>query len=138
MLQRFLTLAALYLFLTLAAGCSQAPPGAGTPSQAGSLTICEISLSDAVAAWQNKSAVFIDVRSAEEFSEGHIPGAKLLPLPLLESRFAEIPKDRPVILVCRSARRSAQANLLLQQLGFQNTASMKEGMLHWSEAQEKD
>lgn len=132
---RLQLLAAISLLLTFVSGCSYAGHAADPPAQ---LTIQELELGDAVTAWRNKSALFVDVRSAQEFKDGHIPGARLLPLPLLENNFADLPKDRPLILVCRSARRSAQANLLLQQLGFSNTASMKGGIELWPEAQEKD
>jgi 3-mercaptopyruvate sulfurtransferase SseA len=46
----------------------------------------------------------VDVRSPEEYQQdGHIAGARLLPLPVLLQRSNELPKDRPIVFVCRSA-----------------------------------
>jgi sulfur dioxygenase len=75
----------------------------------------------------------IDVREPAEFTGGlgHIPGARLLPLAQLASRIAEIDKARPVVTVCRSGARSAQATVLLQKSGFSQVANLAGGMLRW-------
>lgn len=75
----------------------------------------------------------IDVREPAEFTGGlgHIPGARLLPLAQLASRIAEIDKARPVVTVCRSGARSAQASVLLQKSGFSQVANLAGGMLRW-------
>ncbi|HEV8691205.1 MAG TPA: rhodanese-like domain-containing protein [Ideonella sp.] len=75
----------------------------------------------------------IDVRSAPEFTDalGHIRGARLLPLPELSTRSGEIDRERPVVTVCRSGARSAQAMLLLQKAGFSRVANLAGGMLRW-------
>ncbi len=75
----------------------------------------------------------IDVREPDEFGSGlgHIPGARLLPLAELAGRSAEIDKDRPVVTVCRSGARSAQATVLLQKSGFSQVANLAGGMLRW-------
>jgi rhodanese-related sulfurtransferase len=75
----------------------------------------------------------IDVREAAEFSDalGHIPGATLLPLSELTQRMAEIDAQRPVVAVCRSGVRSAQAVVLLQKSGFSEVANLAGGMLRW-------
>lgn len=51
----------------------------------------------------------IDVRTEEEFNQGHIPNAKLSPLQTLQSDLARIPKNVPILLVCRTGRRAAAA-----------------------------
>ena len=91
-----------------------------------------VSMEDAMIAWQNKEVLFVDVRTNNEIQEGHIPRAILIPLSELEKRSNEIPKDKRVYLICRSGSRSAQANLLLQQLGFTQTYSVDSGMNKWN------
>jgi glyoxylase-like metal-dependent hydrolase (beta-lactamase superfamily II)/rhodanese-related sulfurtransferase len=75
----------------------------------------------------------IDVRDADEFTGtlGHIRGAKLIPLGELKSRAAEIGRDRPVVTVCRSGARSAQAVVMLQKEGWRDIANLHGGMLRW-------
>jgi rhodanese-related sulfurtransferase len=75
----------------------------------------------------------IDVREAREFTDalGHIRGARLLPLSELGARIDEIDRQRPVVAVCRSGARSAQATVLLQKAGFKDVANLAGGMLRW-------
>ena len=75
----------------------------------------------------------IDVREPCEFAGplGRIAGAKLMPLGEVESRAAEISKDRPVVAVCRAGGRSAQATVILKRAGFDNVANLAGGMLRW-------
>lgn len=75
----------------------------------------------------------IDVREPAEFTDvlGHIRGARLLPLSELAARAHEIQRDRPVVTVCRSGARSAQATVLLQKAGYTQVANLAGGMLRW-------
>ncbi|MDO9315106.1 MAG: rhodanese-like domain-containing protein [Burkholderiaceae bacterium] len=75
----------------------------------------------------------IDVREPSEFSDqlGHIHGAHLLPLSQLTARLSEIDPARPVVTVCRSGARSAQASVLLGKSGFDKVANLAGGMLRW-------
>ena len=75
----------------------------------------------------------IDVRGPDEFSGplGRIRGAVLVPLPDLSSRFPELSRERPVVTVCRSGARSAQAVVMLQKAGFADVANLSGGMLRW-------
>ncbi|MCB0065323.1 MAG: rhodanese-like domain-containing protein, partial [Caldilineaceae bacterium] len=57
----------------------------------------------------NTAHLLIDVRSPAEFAEGHITGAKNMPLQELPQRLAQIPHDKPVMLYCRSGNRSGMA-----------------------------
>jgi hypothetical protein len=57
--------------------------------------------------------IILDVRTAEEFAQGHIPGSWLIPLAELETRMGELPGNRPILLVCRAGVRSAQAYNIL-------------------------
>lgn len=75
----------------------------------------------------------VDVRQPEEFfgPMGHIPGAKLLPLDQLEARASELSSAQPVVAVCRSGARSAQAVVILERAGFKDVANLAGGMLRW-------
>ncbi len=75
----------------------------------------------------------VDVREPSEFqgSLGHIRGATLIPLGELSARSGEIARERPVVTVCRSGARSAQALVLLQKAGFAQIANLAGGMLRW-------
>ncbi len=76
----------------------------------------------------------IDVREDWEFADGHIPGAVHIPLGSLSARVDEVPADVPVVLVCRSGNRSAEAYRLLSQEGFDNISNMVGGMKDWAAA----
>jgi rhodanese-related sulfurtransferase len=61
----------------------------------------------------------VDVRTPEEFARRHIPGAVNIPLQDLDRRMGELePKDRPIVLYCRSGSRSARAQRMLKQAGY--------------------
>jgi len=75
----------------------------------------------AMADWESLSstkALVVDVREAEEFSAGHIPGAINLPLPQLRSRLNELPRDREIWVNCVVGQRAYYALRLLRQRGF--------------------
>ncbi|MFO1265929.1 MAG: rhodanese-like domain-containing protein [Rubrivivax sp.] len=79
-------------------------------------------------------AQIVDVREPAEFDAelGHIAGAKLIPLGALGERAAaKLDSTRPVVLVCRSGTRSAQATVLLGRAGFTQVANLAGGMLRW-------
>lgn len=69
---------------------------------------------------KKSGAIFVDVRSAGEFANGHAPGTINIPLQELGSRLGEIPKSSPVVLCCASGTRSGIAKLLLMKNGYRN------------------
>ncbi|HYG55500.1 MAG TPA: MBL fold metallo-hydrolase [Burkholderiales bacterium] len=75
----------------------------------------------------------VDVREPDEFNGplGHVPGARLVPLGRLSEGMNSIDKTRPVVVVCRSGARSAQATLMLGKAGFERVANLSGGMLRW-------
>lgn len=75
----------------------------------------------------------IDVREPSEYNEANI-GAKLIPLgTIMNMQVEDIEdlKDEELIVHCRSGMRSAQACMMLDQLGFKNTVNLKGGILAW-------
>lgn len=77
----------------------------------------------------------IDVREPYEYKEGHIPGSKLIPLGQLTRRLNELgPKDREVIVVCRSGSRSGQAAHQLAAMGYNKVVNLRGGILSWHRA----
>lgn len=74
----------------------------------------------------------IDVRTPGEFKEAHLANAKLIPLQELGTRFAEIDKGKPAILVCRSGNRSGQAYKMLKAQGFEQLSHLEGGVSRWA------
>ena len=80
--------------------------------------------------------VILDVRSAKEFAEGHVPGARNISQDELEARLGELEaaRDREVVVYCRSGRRSEIALDLLQKAGFTRLYHLEGDYLAWSAA----
>lgn len=76
----------------------------------------------------------IDVREPEEYAHGHIPGAVNLPQADLASRLTEIPRDQPLMVVCRSGVRSLRAARFLAQMGYDQVSSVDGGTEAWQAA----
>jgi rhodanese-related sulfurtransferase len=76
----------------------------------------------------------VDVREPGEFNGplGHIAGAILVPLGSLNERVQSFDKAKPLVAVCRSGARSAQATVLLGKAGFGKVANLAGGMLRWN------
>ena len=81
----------------------------------------QISQEEAKQRMDEQDAIILDVREADEYDSGHIPGAVLLPLGTIDkdSAAAVIPeKDSVVLVYCRSGNRSKQASSILAELGY--------------------
>ncbi len=78
----------------------------------------------------------VDVRGPHEFDGplGHVAGAVLIPLPELEARAAELPRNRALLLICRSGMRSAKACQQLEAQGFGPATNLAGGMIAWNHA----
>jgi len=75
--------------------------------------------------------VILDVRTVEEYHEGHIEGAILIPLQKLQKNYAMSDKDRIIIIYCRTGVRSAQASQILVDNGFTKVYNMDGGITAW-------
>lgn len=99
------------------------PPASGLPK--------EISVAQA-AVLRDQGSLLLDVRQPEEWAESHVPGSTLIPLGELEARVGEVPRDRRVIVVCRSGNRSQRGRDILIQAGFGHVTSMGGGLNAWA------
>ncbi len=100
-------------------------------------TIHEVALQDADAAIQ-QADVLIDVREADEFAAGHLPGAVLVPRGLLEFKLSGTPalssRDLNVVLYCKTSGRAALAAQTMQSMGYLNVSSIAGGYDAWAAA----
>jgi hydroxyacylglutathione hydrolase len=78
--------------------------------------------------------VVLDVREPVEWEDGHVPGARHIPMRQIADRLAEIPRERPVALVCRGGPRSSTVGSLLLGQGFSRLLNVWGGMGAWAEA----
>jgi rhodanese-related sulfurtransferase len=84
---------------------------------------------------RDADTVFLDVREANEWNVARIPGAVFLPLGSVEAKVEEtVPRDKKVVVYCRSGNRSAFAADTMRQLGYTDVASMSEGIQGWADA----
>ena len=74
---------------------------------------------DSFAAAHEHGATVIDVREPMEYLDGHVPGARLIPMGQLPGRLEEIDADAPVYVVCASGNRSGAMAELLRRAGFE-------------------
>jgi rhodanese-related sulfurtransferase len=77
--------------------------------------------------------LLVDVRSPEEFRGGSLPGAKLIPFwDFARGRF-DLPKDRPILLVCAVGGRSLACGQLLAAKGYREVYNLEGGLEAWAE-----
>ena len=122
--RRLLSVAAALVFLLAVSGCSAEEKGS---------VYMNINPEKAKEMMENSEEfVLLDVRSEEEFSEGHIPGAKVIPHgEILKRAEAELPeKNVPVFVYCRSGRRSKIAAEALVSLGYSEVYEFG-GIIDW-------
>jgi len=67
---------------------------------------------------QSVPHILIDVRTPQEFSQGHIPTAVNIQVDSIGADLPDVPKDQLIIVYCRSGNRSAQAARILENAGF--------------------
>jgi len=85
---------------------------------------------EALAALQAQGVPIIDVREVDEYVEGHVSGAVLIPLGEVPDRVGEIPADAPVYIICKSGGRSMRAAEFLNAQGF-DTTNVAGGTMAW-------
>ncbi len=76
--------------------------------------------------------LLLDIRSEAELAQGILPGAEFLPMHLIPLRMSEFPKDKEVVLYCRSGARSYHACSFLMQQGVDNVTNLRGGIIGWA------
>lgn len=96
----------------------------------------EVGATEAVQLINRKDAWVLDVREPAEFSAGHVPNSRSLPLGQLEKRLGELGKlkGKPVIVVCQSGNRALAANSKLKAAGFNEVFVLAGGFGSWQQA----
>ena len=95
-----------------------------------SAAIPEVTAADAADLLMH-NALLVDVREPFEWNTGHAPSARHIPLGQLPRYLSDLPKDRRIILVCRSGNRSAQATAILTAAGI-DASNLTGGMSAWA------
>lgn len=82
---------------------------------------------------QGEEVTYLDVREPNEWNLGRIPGALFLPRGQLESKIEElVHREARVVIYCARGNRSALAADTMQQMGYENVASMSGGFQQWA------
>jgi rhodanese-related sulfurtransferase len=79
-----------------------------------------------------EAPLLVDVREPWEFEYCRIDGSVSIPLGELGRRHAELPRERPLVMVCHHGRRSQHAAMLLAGAGFSNTHNLQGGVEAWA------
>jgi rhodanese-related sulfurtransferase len=98
------------------------------------MSYTDLSLDQYLTQFQGADYYLIDVREADEYADGHLPGTVNIPLSELEQRWSEIAQDKPIVLVCARGGRSAQAAEYLVYRGYQNLYNLEGGTLGYMKA----
>jgi rhodanese-related sulfurtransferase len=88
-------------------------------------------LADRLAPGGDEAPVVIDVRQANEYADGHVPGAWHIAAGSLLDRLGDLPRDRPIVTMCASGYRSSVAASLLRRAGYHDVAWVASGLPAW-------
>jgi sulfur-carrier protein adenylyltransferase/sulfurtransferase len=93
-----------------------------------------LSVEEAKTKLEGGEVALIDVREPGEYAEGHLPGAKLMPVNSVPQRQAEFPSDKPLLFVCAVGQRSALAAEFAAAFGHKDLFNLEGGTVAWREA----
>ncbi len=123
------------LTLSLLAACGGQETAAPVVEEIDLTTLADSVDVDTVHAIKDNPGVFLlDVREPDEYAAGHIPGITLIPMGEVAARLAELPRDKEIVVTCRTGNRSGQVADLLREQGFTNVHNMSGGIVAWEEA----
>nr|WP_207168443.1 rhodanese-like domain-containing protein [Thiocystis violacea] len=81
---------------------------------------------------EGESLLLVDIRTPAEIAQGMIPDSLQLPMHLIPIRMSELPKDKDVVLYCRSGARSYQACAYMMQQGYGRVLNLRGGIIAWA------
>jgi len=93
-----------------------------------------VSTAEAVQMVNQKEAVLIDLRSADQFKAASIAQSRNIPAADLDAKAASLPKDKPVILVCDTGRSAPRSVAVLRKHGLQEVYTLEGGIQAWMQA----
>jgi sulfur-carrier protein adenylyltransferase/sulfurtransferase len=99
------------------------------------VAVPEVPPAEAKAMLARGGAQLVDVREPWEYEEAHIPGCRLIPMGEVSARLAEIDRDAPAVIYCRSGSRSGKVVALLRERGYEKAVNLAGGILAWANAQ---
>lgn len=129
-MKKIMIAAAVLAILALAlTGCSKST---GEESVNEKIQYVKISPKDAKEIMDNEESIVLDVRTKDEYDQGHIEGAVLLPVDEISSKAEEVLKDKKakILVYCRSGNRSATAAKTLIKMGYENVLDFG-GIIDW-------
>lgn len=108
--------------VVLVSGMTRVPPG--------------ISVDEALKIAKEPGAMIIDTRTAQEYAEGHIDGAVLIPVAEIQASWQGLPKDHyaPIIVYCTVGVRSSKARVILKERGYARVYNLEGGIEAWKSA----
>jgi rhodanese-related sulfurtransferase len=138
-MRRFVTAIALPALALTAVACGEEsvdPPAAAEAPAAETGGLVDVATAADILADAPDDLVVLDVRTPEEFAEGHVADATLIDFyePDFADRIAELDPDVPYVVICRSGNRSSQAVALMRDLGFSDVTDVDGGILAWNAA----
>lgn len=88
---------------------------------------------------EDSNAVLIDVRTLNEYNQGHIPNSVLINIyePTFADNIQKLDRNKNYYLYCRSGNRSYHAGMLMKKIGFENVSNLSSGILDWNEPLEQ-
>jgi rhodanese-related sulfurtransferase len=97
------------------------------------LNLKEVSPLEATQLLNHQDAVLLDVREPQEYQDGFLPNSIRIPLGSLSEKATQLDKhrERPIIIVCRSGNRSAQAVRMLKKMGYETVYNLGGGLHAW-------
>ncbi|HCA17751.1 MAG TPA: rhodanese [Alcaligenes faecalis] len=93
-----------------------------------------VSSSEAVQMVNQKDAILIDLRSADQFKAGAIPQSRNIPAADLDAKASTLPKDKPVILVCDTGRSAPRSVAVLRKHGIEQAFTLQGGIQGWMQS----
>ena len=113
--------------------CGQTAEKSSASQEATEVVKATVSINDAEAKMKEANVLIIDVRTPDEFKQGHIEGAQNINVldATFKEKVAQLNKDQAVVVYCRSGSRSAKAQGIMANMGFIETYNMQGGIMAW-------